>query len=538
MDKHFRDNASLQIFHLHPTHMIGLVSWWPVGFSQGDLPLMPHPHDWIGELIASWFPSRRSSSYAPPTWLAWRLDGQLVSHKEIFHLRPTHRIGLASWWPVGFLKEIFRLRPTYMIGLASWFPSRRSSLYIPPTWLAWRVDGQLVFFKEIFLLHPTHMIGLASWWPVGFPQGDLPLMPHPHDWHGELMASWFPWRSSTYAPPTWLACWVDGQLVSSRRSSSYTPPTWLVYELMANWFSSRRSSAYASPTWLAWRVVGQLVSLKIFRLHPTHMIGLASWWQVGFPQGGLPLTPHPHDWFTSWWPVGFPQGDLPLTPHPHDWLGELMASWFPSRSSAYTPPTWWVDCQLVSLKEIFLLHPTHIIGLRVDGQLVFLKEIFILRPTHMIGLMSWWPVGFPQGDLPLTPHPHNWFMSWWPVGFPQGDLHLTPHPHDWLDELMASWFPSRSSAYAPSTWLAWWVYGQLVSLKEIFLLHPTHMIGLQVDSQLVFLKEIFRLRLTHLIGLSLEWDCSEVNHSYLLCLAWTEWKGLKFYSPLWFHPFG
>ena len=26
--------------------------------------------------------------------------------------------------------------------------------------------------------------------------------------------------------------------------------------------------------------------------------------------------------------------------------------------------------------------------------------------------------------------------------------------------------------------------------------------------------------------------------SYVLYLAWPEWKGLKFYSPLWFHPFG
>ena len=25
--------------------------------------------------------------------------------------------------------------------------------------------------------------------------------------------------------------------------------------------------------------------------------------------------------------------------------------------------------------------------------------------------------------------------------------------------------------------------------------------------------------------------------SYVLYLAWPEWKGLKFYSPLWFHPF-
>ena len=37
---------------------------------------------------------------------------------------------------------------------------------------------------------------------------------------------------------------------------------------------------------------------------------------------------------------------------------------------------------------------------------------------------------------------------------------------------------------------------------------------------------------------SFEWDCSGVNHSCVLCLAWTEWKGLKIYSPLWFHPFG
>ena len=35
---------------------------------------------------------------------------------------------------------------------------------------------------------------------------------------------------------------------------------------------------------------------------------------------------------------------------------------------------------------------------------------------------------------------------------------------------------------------------------------------------------------------SSEWDCSGVNHSYVLCLAKTEWKG--FYSQLWVHPFG
>ena len=37
---------------------------------------------------------------------------------------------------------------------------------------------------------------------------------------------------------------------------------------------------------------------------------------------------------------------------------------------------------------------------------------------------------------------------------------------------------------------------------------------------------------------SFEWDCIGVNHSFVVCLAWTEWRGLQFYSPLWFHPFG
>ena len=39
---------------------------------------------------------------------------------------------------------------------------------------------------------------------------------------------------------------------------------------------------------------------------------------------------------------------------------------------------------------------------------------------------------------------------------------------------------------------------------------------------------------------SFEWDCRGVTivESYILHLAWPEWKGLKFYNPLWFHPFG
>ena len=35
------------------------------------------------------------------------------------------------------------------------------------------------------------------------------------------------------------------------------------------------------------------------------------------------------------------------------------------------------------------------------------------------------------------------------------------------------------------------------------------------------------------VGLRRDW-----LESYVLYLAWPEWKELKFYSPLWFHPFG
>ena len=37
---------------------------------------------------------------------------------------------------------------------------------------------------------------------------------------------------------------------------------------------------------------------------------------------------------------------------------------------------------------------------------------------------------------------------------------------------------------------------------------------------------------------ALSWIAEGWLESYVFYLAWPEWKGLKFYSPLWFNPFG
>ena len=62
--------------------------------------------------------------------------------------------------------------------------------------------------------------------------------------------------------------------------------------------------------------------------------------------------------------------------------------------------------------------------------------------------------------------------------------------------------------------------------KCLPLFDSTHFGGNTAMKTQVFFSEA-------LSGIAEEW-----LESYVLYLAWPEWKGLKFYSPLWFHPFG